>query len=160
MEWQTDSRSRVLVVAGGSFLLNLPLAIPARRPLAQSVADWIGDGSRRVAFVDGPTVLGGPRPPPSLFDLLGRISGFRWAAVHLGLFGLIAALARAPRLGRPRPDPRPDTDRPAAHAEALGSLLERARGREATSAILESYRRWRSPRGPGSRGASPTGRGG
>jgi hypothetical protein len=157
MEWRTDNGSRNLAVANGSFLLNLPMAIPARRPLAERVADWIGDGPRRVAFVDGPTVLGGPRPPPGLFDLLSRISAFRWAAIHLGLFGLIAALARAPGLGRPRPDPPPETDRPAAHAEALGSLLERARGREAASAILESYRRWRSPRVPGSRGANPPG---
>jgi hypothetical protein len=159
MEWQTDNTSRVLAVASGAFLLNLPVAIPARRPLAARVADWIGDGPQRAAFVDGPAVLGGPRPPPNLLDLLGRISSFRWAAIHLGLFGLIAALARAPRLGRPRPDPRPDTDRPAAHAEALGSLLERARGREAASAILESYRRWRSPRVPGGRSANPRGPG-
>jgi hypothetical protein len=154
MEWETDNRSAVLVVASGAFLLNLPLAIPGRRPLADRVVKWIGDARWRVAFVDGPAALGGPRPPPNLFDLLGRISSFRWAAVHLGLFALIAALARAPRLGRPRPDPRPDTDRPAAHAEALGALLERTRDPEAAAALLAAYRRGRPTRGESRIGAS------
>lgn len=146
--WETRNRSSILILANGAFLLNLPLAIPGRRPLADRVLDWIGHGRRHVAFVDGPTVLGGPRPPPNLFELLGRIPSFRWAAVHLGLFGVVAALARAPRLGRPRPDPRPDNDRPAAHAEALGTLLERARSREVAVAILSTYRQWRHPRHP------------
>jgi hypothetical protein len=157
MAWETGEESEVLVVAGGSFLLNLPLAIPARRPLAEKVLDWLGDVPRRVAFVDGSSVMGGPRPPPSLLDLLARISSFRWAAIHLGLFGLVAALARAPRLGCPLPDPRPETDRPVAHAEALGSLLERAGGRAAAITILEEYRQWRSPRVSGRRTHGPGG---
>jgi hypothetical protein len=149
MEWETDNDNRVLAIANGSFLLNLPLVNVARRPLAEEVVAWLGKGRRRVAFVDGPTVLGGNPSPPTLFDLLERIPSFRWAAIHLGLFGLLASLARAPRLGRARPDPPSDADRPAAHAEALGALLER--GKDVTSArkLLETYRRWRLPRHTG-----------
>jgi hypothetical protein len=146
MEWETDNDNRVLAIANGSFLLNLPLVKAARRTLAEEVVAWPGAGRRHVAFVDGPMVVGGNPAPPTLFDLLERIPSFRWAAIHLGLFGLLASLARAPRLGRARPDLPSDSDRPAAHAEALGALLER--GKDTTSArkLLETYRRWRFPR--------------
>jgi hypothetical protein len=148
MEWETENGSKVLVLANGTFLLNLPLVNPERRPLTQRVVAWIGESPRRVAFVDGPSVLGGDQFPPSLFDLLARISSFRWVAIHLGLFGLLACLARAPRLGRPRPDPPSGTDRPAAHAEALGTLLGRSHSPEVARGLLETYRRWRSQRHP------------
>jgi hypothetical protein len=146
MEWEAEDSSRVLAMANGSFLLNLPLVNHARRPLAERVVEWIGDDPRRVAFVEGFSVLRGPSPPPSLFDLLRRIASFRWVAIQLGLFGLLACLARAPRLGRPRSDPASDSDRPAAHAEALGRLLEKSRSPETARGLLESYRRWRLPR--------------
>jgi hypothetical protein len=68
--------------------------------------------------------------------------------VHLGLFGLLACLAHAPRLGRPQPAPPSDADRPAAHAEAVGDLLARSHDIGAARNLLETYRRWRSPRLP------------
>ena len=68
-------------------------------------------------------VPGDSEGPPTLIDLVVRIKTFRWVALHLGLFGLLACLARAPRLGRPSPDAPSDADRPAAHAEAVGALL-------------------------------------
>ncbi len=146
LEWKVDRGSRVLAIANGSFLLNLPLVNPARRPLAQRVVEWIGEEHRRVAFVEGPLLLGESEVPPTLIDLVARIKPFRWVALHLGLFGLLACLARAPRLGRPSPDAPSDADRPAAHAEAVGALLERSRGAAAARDLLETYRRWRFPR--------------
>ncbi|MGZ3356955.1 MAG: hypothetical protein ACXVBO_19145, partial [Isosphaeraceae bacterium] len=146
LEWKVDRGSRVLAVANGSFLLNLPLVNPARRPLAQRVIEWIGEGTRRVAFVEGPQLLGDSEGPPTLIDLVVRIKTFRWVALHLGLFGLLACLARAPRLGRPSPDAPSDADRPAAHAEAVGALLERSHGAATARDLLETYRRWRFPR--------------
>jgi len=53
LEWEVDRGSRVLAIAKGSFLLNLPLVNPARRPLAHRVVEWIGEEPRRVAFVEG-----------------------------------------------------------------------------------------------------------
>jgi hypothetical protein len=146
MEWSVGSGSQVLAIANGSFLLNLALVNPARRPLAERVVDWIGDVPKHVAFVDGPSVAGSSQLPPSLLDLLERISSFRWVAIHLGLFGLLACLARAPRLGPPQPDTPSDAERPAAHAEALGALLERSRSSTTARELLEAYRRWRSQR--------------
>ena len=146
LEREVARGSRVLAIANGSFLLNLPLVNPARRPLAQRVVEWIGKQHRRVAFVEGPLLLGESEVPPTLIELVARIKTFRWVALHLGLFGLLACLARAPRLGRPSPDAPSDADRPAAHAEAVGALLERSRGAAAARDLLETYRRWRFPR--------------
>ena len=146
MEWGTEDNSRVLAIANGSFLLNLPLVNHARRPLTERVVEWIGDDPRRVAFVDGFSVLSGPSPPPSTLRFatahpqlsLGGHSA--WPVWPAGLPG------PAPRLGRPRSDPASDSDRPAAHAEALGRLLEKSKSPEAARDLLESYRRWRLPR--------------
>ncbi len=148
MEWEVDRGSRVLAIANGSFLLNLPLVNRARRPLAEAVLEWIGDEARRVAFVEGSFPLEEAESPPTLIDLIRQIKTFRWVAIHLSLLGVLACLARAPRLGRPRPDPPSDADRPAAHAEALGTLLQRTRGAAAAKELLETYRRWRFARTP------------
>ncbi len=148
MDWETESGGRVLVIASGAFLLNLPLVNPARRSLAEQVAAWVGNRSRHVAFVNGPSVLGNPDADRTLIDLAWEDDRLFWVALHFVLFGLLACLARAPRLGRPRPDPPSDADRPAAHAEALGALLERSRDADAARHVLAAYRRWRFPRPP------------
>ena len=137
-----------LVVANGSFLLNEPLARRARRPLARRVVAWLGPAPLRVVFVEGagPTAgNGGGGSSP--FDLLrvaplGTIFGHAVAAL------LLVALSRAVILGRPIPAPPSDADRPAAHPEALGTLLARTRDVEGTRALLETYRRWRHPSAP------------
>jgi hypothetical protein len=153
MDWG-DENGAVLVVASGSFLLNLPLVNPARRPLAERVVEWSGDAHRRVAFVDGPSVLGYPEDPPTLPELIIRIVSFRWVAIHFAIFGVVACLALAPRLGRARPEPPSDADRPAAHAEALGSLLARSRAADTARVLLATYRRWRFPRTPHEQGGA------
>jgi hypothetical protein len=136
---------QVLVVANGSFLLNEPLVHRARRPLAGRVVRWAGASPRRVAFVESRSPAGGSRSrPPSLFAILW-VEPFGWIAAHLGAFGLLASLAAAARLGRPRPEPPAGADRPVAHAEALGDLLARTRDLQAARALLDAYRRWRHP---------------
>lgn len=148
--------NQVLIVANGSFLLNLPLVNRARRPLAGKVLDWSGPASRHVAFVESrsPTDPAAERPP-SVFSLLW-IEPFGWIAAHLGAFGLLTALVAAARLGRARPEPPAGADRPAAHAEALGDLLARSRDADAAQTHLDAYRRWRHA----STGQTPPKRGG
>jgi hypothetical protein len=137
----------VLLVASGTFLLNGALVNPARRPLAERVADWPDNIGDHVALVEGAFLLDGDKAP-SLFDLLARLPGLRWAAIQVGLAALFAALARAPRLGRPRPEPVSGADRPAAHAEALGSLLEQTGDALAARELLARYHQWRNPHTP------------
>lgn len=147
---------RVLVAANGSFLLNLPLTEASRWPLAVRTVRWAegegGDGDAvaepsagrlRVAFVEGGGVVGGDAGMPSVWKLLD-ISPFGRVFGHLFALGLAACLARAPRLGRPRPDEPAGADRPVAHPEALGSLLARTRQAREARAILDAYHRRRA----------------
>jgi hypothetical protein len=139
---------RVLVIANGSFLLNEATVNPERSKLLASMLDWIGADRCRIALVEGSFVLGDSEGPPSLWQLLKRLPNFRWIAAQIGVAALLAALARAPRLGRPRNEPGARPDRPAAHAEALGSLLARTRAPERARDVIAEYRRWRYPRSP------------
>jgi hypothetical protein len=148
VEWHIDQGGNVLVLASGAFLLNLPLAIPARRPLAERIARWIGEQPRRIAFVSGSAPLGESHGPEGLLEWLAKDPTSLWVFLQLGLFALIACLARAPILGRPRPDPPSDVDRLAAHAEAIGTLLARGKNADAARDLLARYRRWRFPRAP------------
>ena len=121
-------------MASGAFLLNATLVNAARRPLALRVVDWAGESPRKVAFVEGDGVLGDGPAAQSIFALL-RVPPFGWVAAQMLALGLAACLARAPRLGRARPDPPSDADRPAAHAEALGALLARTGQPEQARAV-------------------------
>ena len=122
MEWQRSDDARVLVVANGSFLLNAALVNRARRPLALRVARWAGDEPMHVAFVEGSFVLGDPPAQPSVFGLL-KVPPFGWLAAQLLVLGLAVCLARAPRLGRPRPDPPSGEDRPVVAPRGPGRLV-------------------------------------
>jgi hypothetical protein len=142
IEWNRPSESRVLAIASGAFLLNAALVNPARRPLALRVVDWVGESPRRLAFVEGDRVLGTGPAPGSVFAVLS-VPPFGWVGAQMLALGLAACLARAPRLGRARPDPPSGTDRPAAHAEALGALLARTGEPGQARAVLDTFRHWR-----------------
>jgi hypothetical protein len=135
----------ILIIANGSFLLNEAVVNPARRPLAELVIQWAAREAKQVGLVEGAFVLGGEQSTPTIWDLLRRIPSLRWVAVQVGLAALLASLARAPRLGRPRPDPPSGADRPAEHALALGALLARANAAPEARELLEQYQRWRYP---------------
>ena len=139
MEWHRADDARVLVVANGSFLLNAALVNRARRPLASQVVRWAGEEPMHVAFVEGSFVLGDPPAQPSVFSLLD-IPPFGWLAAQLLALGLAVCLARAPSLGRPRPDPPSGEDRPVAHPEALGALWERTGAADDARSALRTYR--------------------
>jgi hypothetical protein len=146
--WTRFNDSRVMVLASGAFLLNAALVNPARRPLALRVVGWVGPEPRKVAFVEGPYVIGERPTMRSVFELL-RVPPFGWVAAQMLALGLAASLARAPRLGRARPDPPSGADRPSAHAEALGELLARTRQPEKARAVLDAFRQWRRRPGDG-----------
>ncbi|MGO9469204.1 MAG: hypothetical protein ACLQIB_42550 [Isosphaeraceae bacterium] len=141
IEKSVRGENRLLVIANGSFLLNEALVNSARSRLLAPVLDWIGPDRHRIALVEGSFILGEADEPLSLWQLLRRLASLRWIAVQIGLAALFAALARAPRLGRPRDEPGVRADRPAAHAEALGALLARSRSPERAREIIDRYRR-------------------
>ena len=148
-EWERPNGGKILVIGNGSFLLNAAIANPARRPLAHRVVEWVGlsefdEGrTKNVAFVEGPFVMSKGSQEPSVFHLL-TVPPFGWLAAQIFALALIACLAKAPRLGRPK-NPEPSgADRPVAHPEALGALLYRTGQAGEARSILESYRRWRT----------------
>ncbi len=135
----------ILIIANGSFLLNEALVKPARRPLALRVAEWPDREQQQIAMIESSYVTSDEEETTTLWKLLERMLSFRWVAIQMAIAGVFAALARAPRLGRPRPDPPSGADRPAAHAEALGALLARGRATTESIELLERYRQWRWP---------------
>ncbi|MFO0959047.1 MAG: DUF4350 domain-containing protein [Isosphaeraceae bacterium] len=140
MEWSVMADNpRLMAVANGSFLLNAAMLNPARRPLAGRLADWIGDRSGRVVFVEGSNLTG---KNPGGFHLTPPMY---WVVAHLAAFGILGALALATRLGPPRPEEPAGAERPVAHAEALGDLLAKSKDAGLARAQLEAYRRWRQP---------------
>jgi len=149
LDQSAPPRGRVLAIANGSFLLNAALAKAARRPLALRTLAWAGPKRQRIALLEGSHVLAPDEREPGLSELFKNLPSLRWIAAQLGIAGLLAALARAPRLGRPRPEPASGADRPAAHAEALGALLARSGALAEARALLDHFRQWRhSPSSP------------
>jgi hypothetical protein len=140
-------QGNTLIIANGSFLLNAALVKAARRPLALRVADWANGATQHVAFIEGSFVMRGEEEMRTIWELMGLLPSFRWVLIQMFFAGVFAALARAPRLGRPRPEPVSGADRPAAHAEALGALLARGRATAESQKLLEHYRNWRSAHG-------------
>ena len=146
--WTLDNRSEVLVLANASFLLNAPLVNRARRPLAGRVVDWIGDGPRHVAFLEGRKVAVKPGDDEELsfspFRLL-QVFPFDWIGGHVLAFLGVLALSYAVRLGRASPEAPSGVERPSAHPEALGALMAKTGRVDAARFLLEAYRRWRTP---------------
>jgi hypothetical protein len=142
----------LLVVANGSFLLNEPLARPARRPLAKQVLDWAGeDEPRHIAFVETRTpVENGQIGAGSVWGPL-MIEPTGIVLAHWLAFLLLLSLSAAAILGRPRHEPSAGSDRPVAHAEALGDLLRKVGDVDSARELLDAYRRWRHPVADGAR---------
>src|SRR5262249_59454403 len=112
-------QGNTLIIANGSFLLNAALVNAARRPLALRVADWPEGRAQHVAFVEGSFLMGGAEETSTIWELMERLLSFRWVAIQMALAGTLAALARAPRLGRARPHPGSGADRPGGPARRL-----------------------------------------
>ncbi len=144
--WSLHQGGQVLVIANGSFLLNGTLLNKARRPLTERVLDWIDERgtNTKIASVEGFYVSEQEPPQRGLYDL-AQTPPFDWILAHMLVLTLLGAFALAPRLGRARdPISTRDADRPAAHPEALGSLMKRSVPPEQAREILATYRLWRS----------------
>lgn len=128
--------SRAILVANGSFLLNLPLVNHEHRKLAGKLIDAVGrvpagGCSQTVVFLEsdsrGPPVRE-KDPTTRLPTGLGifNIWPTNWILLHLAVAGIIFCFSRWPIFGRPLdPEPPPPSDF-GRHVEALGELLERS----------------------------------
>lgn len=123
--------SKILLVANGSFLLNLPLVNHENRKLAGRLIEATGEPGRVVFLETGPG--GPPIDPESIDNSLWTLFG-AWPLnvilLQLAVAGVIFCFARWPIFGRPRQPPAESTSDFALHVEAVGQLLSRTKDRQ------------------------------
>lgn len=142
--------SRVIVVANGSFLLNLPLVIHEHRKLAGQLIDEVGPPEQTVVFLEsgpGGVFVFETDPsagPPSALAIF-HVWPANWILLHLAVVGVILCFSRFPIFGRPR-DPEPEgTSDFGRHIRALGKLLERSGDTAHAAGRLAHYRQLAHP---------------
>jgi len=138
--------SQLIVVANGSFLLNLPLVNHEHRKLAGHLIHQIGPPPQTVVFLQsfagGPPIRDkDPSPnPPSGLEIL-NVWPTNWILMHLVVAGILFCFARYPIFGRPlepKPDGRSDFGR---HIEAVGQWLARSGDEEYAARRLSSFQK-------------------
>jgi hypothetical protein len=136
-------RSKILVVANGSFLLNLPLVNRQHRKLAGRLIAECGPPGGAVFLESGP---GGPpvlrKDPktryPTGLEIL-TVWPLNAIVLHLTALGLLFCFARVPIFGEPRDldqDPVLDFGK---HVDAVGDLLRRTRDHAYAAGRLAHY---------------------
>jgi hypothetical protein len=126
--------SSLILVANGSFLLNLPLVNHEHRKLAGKLIDAVGEPDQSVVFLesgpDGPTIAEkDPRSGMPTGLEIFQIWPTSWILLHLAAAGVLFCFARWPIFGRPRRLPAaPPTDF-GQHLDAQAALLRRSRDR-------------------------------
>lgn len=134
--------SQVLVVANGSFLLNLPLVNHQHRKLAGRLIGLCGRTGQNVVFLEsGP---GGVIISDRELEMHHLVRAFtQWPIncilLHLTMLGIVYCVFAFPIFGRPRElasDSQSDFGK---HIDALGGLLKRTGDRAYAQARLTHY---------------------
>jgi hypothetical protein len=141
---------RVILVVGGSFLLNYALINREHRVLALALSRELGR-NQRVVFAHavgagdpsgdeaaGEHPSGDAAEIPDGLRLLG-VWPYSFALWHLLALGALYCLHRFPILGRPR-TPRASLPGFGGHVEAVGRLLAETRDPALARALVEEYR--------------------
>ena len=124
---------QLILVANGSFLLNLPLVNHEHRKLAGKLIDEIGP-TKEVVFLEsgkgGPEISLSDRPPGQRGGLeILSVPPFDQIFLHLAVLGLVFCFARYPIFGVPKSLPPPPHSDFGQHVTALGKLLAMTRDR-------------------------------
>ncbi|NQU24142.1 MAG: hypothetical protein HQ567_22900 [Candidatus Nealsonbacteria bacterium] len=136
--------SQLIVVANGSFLLNLPLVNCEHRKLAGRLIDEAGPPVKSVVFLESgygdpeileeePTVA----MPNPMALLLKR--PFCWIFLQLGIVGVALCFSRWPIFGIARELPLVGKADFGKHIQALAKLLQRSRDRAYATTRLLHY---------------------
>ncbi len=141
--------SQFILVANGSFLLNMMLVNHEHRKLAQKLIGELGDDQQRVVFLEsGP---GGPEimaeEPSQEFPTSFAILTQRPLDVilfHLAVLGIVFCLSRWPIFGRERRAEKTATSDFGRHVEALGELIERTGDLKFAQDRLRNYQQHQS----------------
>jgi hypothetical protein len=124
---------QLIVVANGSFLLNLPLVNHEHRKLAGKLINEVGK-NQEVVFLEsdskGPEITESDRPPGERGGLeILSVPPFDQIFWHLAVLGLVFCFARYPIFGVPKSLPPPPHSDFGQHVTALGKLLAMTRDR-------------------------------
>lgn len=122
--------SQLIVVANGSFLLNVPLVNHQHRILAEKLIAQVGPPDRVVFLESGP---GGPPVEPRMGDsaLWRLFKAWPVGAILLqfAVLGIIFCFARWPIFGRPQVPAMESTSDFGKHVDAVSRLLQRTKDR-------------------------------
>ncbi len=136
--------SRLIIVANGSFLLNLPLVNHEHRKLAGRLIDEVGPPVQSVVFLESrfidPTILDEDptaEMPNPMALLLKR--PFCWIFLQLGVVGVALCFSRWPIFGIARQLPPAAKSDFGKHIGALAKLLQRSRDRAYATTRLLHY---------------------
>ncbi len=154
---QRIGRSRFILVANGSFLLNLALVNHEHRKLAAQLIGEVGAPVRNVVFLDAGT--GGPMilkdDPGSMLPGL-EIFGvwpLDYIFLHLTAVAILFGFARFPIFGLPRTPGERRTVDFGQHVAAVGDLLEMTADREYAVNLVRQYQQGTRSAPDGSRTA-------
>jgi hypothetical protein len=143
-ECDGTNQSEIILVANGSFLLNLPLVNHQHRALGTRLVDHF-ETSEMVVFLE--SGRGGPKivdkePSVSIPSGLMLFSQRPLDVIlfHLVALGIILSVARWPIFGRPRKPAKPQVSDFGKHVDALGDLLQQTGNREFAEQMLSNYR--------------------
>jgi len=138
----TWGSSQLIVVANGSWLLNLPLVREGNRKLAGELIRECGDGTR-VCFLEsddrGLTITQTDAQLPLMLQSF-TVWPINLLVLHLLLLGLIYCFSIYPIFGTPKPLAEDRVSDFGKHIEAVGALIERNRDRTFADQQIRQYR--------------------
>ena len=134
--------SQLLVVANGSFLLNLPLVNHEHRKLAAALIREVGE-QKNVVFLEagGSPTVSDQDPEvrfPTGMELFGIVP-LNQILLHLAVVGIIFCFARLPIFGLARQESGPQLSDFAQHVASLGELLAMTGDRRYALSRLQHY---------------------
>jgi hypothetical protein len=137
---------QVILIANGSFLLNLPLVNHEHRKLAARLVESVGSAKQVVFFAsyEGGTIRtkssnkDDSNLPHSMIDIFG-IWPLSVILTQWGLVLLLLCFSRWPIFGPPRDPPAPTASDFSRHVTALGEALELTRDEAFAKARWQHY---------------------
>ena len=142
---QTLGDGQLIVVANGSFLLNLPLINHEHRRLACRLIELVGPPSQSVVFLESSS----HDPPIASSDMFaGGPSGFEifavwptnWILLQAAVVGIIFCFWKVPIFGPPRQVKTETLSDFGRHIDAMGELLQLSGDEAFAHARLQQYR--------------------
>lgn len=138
---QNWSGSQIIVVANGSWLLNLPLVNHEHRRLAGNLIGECGKVDQVVFLESGPGEPAISSHEPNQHHGLAAFTVWpiNCILMHLLALGILFCYSVFPIFGRPRRMPEAETSDFGKHVYAIGELMEHTGDRQYATQVRENY---------------------